>query len=171
MLDALDRELVTQLQKSGRLSHVAMGKLLGVSERTVRNRMRNLLNKGVIRVAVLPSLDTLGYDFMGIVGLQIELGKLKSIGKELAKHPNVCYIVNVTGQYDFIVIVVAKSSKEFADIMENFVSLIPGILRTETYVCLDTYKGEKGNIDTSQLIGILSSRTSPAKKTGIPHRS
>jgi Lrp/AsnC family transcriptional regulator for asnA, asnC and gidA len=155
MLDALDRKLVTQLQVSGRVSHVALAKLLGVSERTIRNRMSNLLKKDIIKIRAVPNLSLLGYDFIGVVGLQVQLGRLKSIAWELAKHPNICYIVNVTGQYDFIAIIIARSSREFASIMEDFVSPIPGILKTETFVGLNTYKGEKGNMDTGQLVGSL----------------
>ena len=155
MLDELDQKLVTHLQKSGRMSNVTLAKELGVSERTVRNRIKNLLDKGMVKISAVPDLEALGYNFTGIVGLQVQLGRLKSIAAELAKHPNICYIVNVTGQYDFIVIVMAKSPKEFADIMENFVSPIPGILRTETYVGLNTFKGAQGNMDTGQLISSL----------------
>ncbi len=118
--------------------------------------MRNLLNKGIVRVTAVPNLDNLGYDFVGMVGLQVQLGKLKTIAAELAKHPNVCYIVNVTGQFEFIVIIVARSSREFAGIMENYISPIPGILKTETYVALNIYKGAKGYMDTSQLIQNLT---------------
>jgi DNA-binding Lrp family transcriptional regulator len=117
--------------------------------------MKNLLEQGTIKITAVPDLDALGYAFTGIVGLQVELGKIKNIAAELARHPNVCYIVNVTGQFDFIIIIIARSSKEFADIMENFISQIPGILRTETHVSLNTYKGKHGNMDTVQLINNL----------------
>jgi Lrp/AsnC family transcriptional regulator, regulator for asnA, asnC and gidA len=155
-LDTLDQKLVMQLQLSGRLSHVALAKLLGVNERTIRNRIKNLLDKDIIKIRAVPNLNTLGYDFTGIVGVQIQMGRLKSIAAALAKHPNICYIINVTGQYDFIIIIFARSPKEFASIMEDFVSPIPGILRTETFVGLNTYKGEKGNMDTGRLISSVS---------------
>jgi Lrp/AsnC family transcriptional regulator, regulator for asnA, asnC and gidA len=155
MLDELDKKLVELLQKSGRLSNIALARMLFVSERTIRNRMKILLEHGTIKITAVPDLDALGYAFTGIVGLQVELGKIKNIASELARHPNVCYIVNVTGQFDFILIIIARSSKEFADIMENFISQIPGILRTETHVGLNTYKGNHGNMDTVQLINNL----------------
>ncbi len=154
MLDKLDQKLVTQLQKTGRLSYVALAALLGVNERTVRNRVNDLLKNGFIKISAVPDLAALGYNFTGIVALEVRLADLRSIAETLAKHPNVCYIFNVTGRFDFIVIVVARSSKEFANLMESFISPIPGILRTETFVTLNTYKGE-GGLDTGQLISNL----------------
>lgn len=156
MLDPLDKELIIRLQGEGRLSNVLLANDLGVSERTIRNHMKTLLDSGIIKIRAIPDLNTLGYAFLAIVGLQVQLGKLKDIARELTKHSNICFIVNVTGQYDFIAIVVAHSSKEFATIMEDFVSPIAGIIKTETFVGLNTYKGEHGNLETEQLIENLT---------------
>jgi Lrp/AsnC family transcriptional regulator, regulator for asnA, asnC and gidA len=158
MLDNIDKELITQVQSSGRLSYVELAQTVKVSERTVRNRMKRLLDSGIIKIRAIPDLNILGYTFTAIVGIQVQLGRLKDIARELAKHPNICFIVNVTGQYDMIAIIVARSSGEFAVIMEDFVSPIPGVLKTETFVGLNTYKGEHGNLETGQLIENLNIR-------------
>ena len=44
-------------------------------------------------------------------------------------------------------VVVAKSSQEFADFVQNAISSIPGILRTETFVNLNIYKGQAVTLD------------------------
>lgn len=154
-MDKLDQKLVLQLQESGRVSYVALAKLLRVSERTVRNRIKNLLDKGIIKITALPDLDALGYNFIGIVALQVRLADLRAVAEELVRHANVCYLANVTGRYDFIAIVVARSSREYADFMENVISAIPSILRTETFVNLNVYKGQGNGLDTGQLISNL----------------
>jgi DNA-binding Lrp family transcriptional regulator len=77
-----------------------------------------------------PNLDKLSYGFIGIVGLQVRLADLKKIGQELAKHPNVCYLANITGVYEFIAIIVARSTQEFAAFMEDNVSSIPNVTKT-----------------------------------------
>jgi Lrp/AsnC family transcriptional regulator, regulator for asnA, asnC and gidA len=156
MLDMLDKKLIMQLQVFGRLSYVDLAKLLQVTERTVRSRMEKLMEKGIIRITALPNLDILGFDFTGIVGLQVESAKLKSIMAKLAEHPNICYVVNITGEYHVLIIIVAKSVKKFTNIMENFVSPIPGILKTESWLCLSTQKGDKIYPDTRKLIAALT---------------
>jgi len=115
----------------------------------------------------VPALDALGYDFTGIVALQVQLPNLRSVAEQLAKHPNVCLVINVTGRFDLIVMVVASSSKEFASLMENYISPIPGVLRTETFVSLNTYKGENGSLDTRHLISnlMVNSRRKNQKET------
>jgi len=161
-IDKLDQELILDLQKNGRRSYIDLAKMLGVAEGTVRHRLGKLVNEGIIKITAVPDLDKLGYNFMGIVGMQVRLADLRAVADELAKNPNVCYLANVTGRYEFIAIVVTRSSAEFASFIENVVSAIPGILRTETFVNLNIYKGHGNGLDTTQLLGNID--TSPSKK-------
>jgi len=155
MIDELDQALILELQKDGRQSYIDLAKLLHVSETTVRNRVKQLLNQGLITITAIPDLAALGYVFMGIVGLQVRLADLRTIANQLAKHPNVCYLANVTGRFDVIAIVVTRTSGEFAEFMENVVSAIPGVLRTETFVNLNIYKGQVIGLDTGHLVSNL----------------
>ncbi len=162
MIDNLDQQLILDLQQGGRRTYVDLAKALGVTEGTVRNRIRDLIDKDIIEISAVPHLDKLGYDFIGIVGMQVRLADLRAVAEQLAKHPNVCYLANVTGSYEFIAIIVARSAKEYADFMENVVSAIPSISRTETFVTLNTYKGRVPALDAVQLIKNLD--TSPVRK-------
>lgn len=157
MIDKLDQEIILQLQKSGRQSYTDVAKLLHTSETTVRNRAKSLIDRGIIKVTAIPDLKALGYGFIGIMGLQVQLRDLQTVASQLTKHPNVCYLANVTGKYDFIAIIVTKSSDEFADFVETVVSNIPSIIRTETFVNLHIYKGEVVGLDTGHLVSNLDS--------------
>jgi len=164
MIDKLDQELIRELQKSGRQSYINLAKLLDVSETTIRNRISHLLDKGIIKITAIPDLEALGYGFMGIVGMQVRLADLQAIADQLNSHPNICYLANVTGRFDFIAIVVTKSSREFADFVENVISAIPSISRTETFVNLRTYKGQVIGLDTGHLISNVD--VSPSEEQG-----
>lgn len=136
-IDKLDQEIMLDLQKNGRRSYMDLAKMLHVTEGTVRNRLKRLLDQGIIRVTAIPDLEKFGYGFMGIVGIQTRLADLRSVAEQLAKYPNVCYLANVTGQYEFLAIVLTRSSKEFASFMESVIPAIPSISRTETFVTLN----------------------------------
>ena len=164
MIDKLDQELIRELQKSGRQSYINLAKLLDVSETTIRNRISHLLDKGIIKITAIPDLEALGYGFMGIVGMQVRLADLHAIADQLNSHPNICYLANVTGRFEFIAIVVTKSSREFADFVENVISSIPSISRTETFVNLRIYKGQVIGLDTGNLISNID--ISPSEEQG-----
>jgi len=163
IIDEIDREIILELQKSGRKSYMELAKQLHVSETTVRNRVKHLVDQNVITINAIPDLKALGYGFVGIIGLQVRLSDLRGVADRLAKHPNVCYVANVTGRFDLITIVVTKSSEEFADFMENVISDIPSVLRTETFVNLHVYKGQVVGLETGQLVNILD--IPPAKES------
>ena|SRR3990172_2755160 len=154
-IDKVNQRIILELFKDGRRPYVEIAREMGVTEGTIRKRVKELLAGGIIRITAVPHLDRLGYDFIGIVGLQVGLHALRDVGRELAKHANVCYLANVTGRFEYIAIIAAKSSKEFASFMEDVVANIPDILRTETFVTLHIYKGAGFSLDTTQIIGNL----------------
>jgi len=154
-IDELDQKLILGLQKDGRRTYMDLASALGVTEGTIRNRLRKLVDQGIIKIAAIPELDKLGYGFMGIVGMQVRLADLRAVADQLSENPNVCYLANVTGRYEFIAIVITKSSEEFAAFMENVISGIPSILRTETFVNLHSYKGQVIGLDAGDFVGNL----------------
>jgi Lrp/AsnC family transcriptional regulator for asnA, asnC and gidA len=147
-MDALDKELIIELQKDGRRSFVELAEILHISEATARNRVKRLLNQGLVKVTVVPDMQMLGYQFVGILGIQIRLTYLRSVVGQLTQHANVCYLANVTGRFDLIGIIVTRTASEFADFIENVISVIPGVDRTETFVSLNVFKGETIGMDT-----------------------
>lgn len=155
LMDEIDKQLIVQLQQEGRLGYATLAASLGISERTVRKRILSLLEQGRIRIAAIPDFAALAYRFTAIVGLQVRLSHLRPVAQQLGTYPEVCYLVNVTGRYDFVLIIVSKSKKEFATFMEEVVSTIPGILRHETFVSIKTYKGQATGFDTLQLMQSL----------------
>ena len=140
--------ILMEVQKDGRRSFVELADILHISEATARNRVKRLLNKGMVKVTVVPDMHMLGYQFVSILGIQIRLTYLRSIVGQLTQHANVCYLANVTGRFDLIGIIVTRTAKEFADFVENVVSVIPGVDRTETFVSLNVFKGETIGMDT-----------------------
>jgi Lrp/AsnC family transcriptional regulator, regulator for asnA, asnC and gidA len=152
MTDALDKRLILELSKDGRKSYVQIAKLLCVTETTIRKRVKALVRSGLITITALPDIKKLGYIFTAIVGIQIRLSDIKTVSEKLLNHPNICYVSNVTGRFDFIFIVATHNSDEFASFMEKFIAPINGIIRTETFVTLKNYKGKYLSSDTIDLI-------------------
>jgi Lrp/AsnC family transcriptional regulator for asnA, asnC and gidA len=161
-IDSLDQKLILHLQENGRHTYMDLAKMLDVTEGTIRNRLKRLVGEGIIQITAVPELGKLGYNFMGIVGMQVRLAELRTVADQLVESPNVCYLANVTGRYDVIAIILTRSAAEFADFMENVISAIPSILRTETFVTLNIYKGHAKGLDTTQLISNLD--ISPPKE-------
>ena len=59
-MDELDRKIIALLQMDGRASNAKIAREVGVSEGTVRRRLRKLLEDDVVRVVAVPNLEKLG---------------------------------------------------------------------------------------------------------------
>jgi len=140
MYDELDRRLIEELQKNGRESYTNLAKMLGVVEGTVRKRLKSLLDRGIIKIVAIPNLRRLGYNLMSIMALDVRIGDVRKVGNHLAEKPNVLYLTSVTGRYDIIAMIVARSTQELNEFIEDEISTMPSVLKTETFVTLDIVK-------------------------------
>jgi Lrp/AsnC family transcriptional regulator for asnA, asnC and gidA len=152
MADELDLKLIRELQKDGRARHIDLAKKLNVVEGTIRKRIRDLVENNIMKTIAAPNISKLGYNFIGFMALQVQVSKLRKIADILGKKPNVCYLAFVTGRYDMIAILITRSPQEFAHLIEKEISAIPGVVRLETFVNLETLKGEWPVVDTTQLL-------------------
>ena len=157
MIDKLDRKLIEELQQDGRESYTELAGKLGITEGTVRKRVRNLVDRGIIKIVAVPNVSELGYKLMSIIGMQVKMVDLRKVADALAKKANVCHLAFVAGRYDLMAIVVARSHKELSNFIEKEISTIPSVLRTETFVNLDVIKGAWSGADTARLISELDS--------------
>ena len=155
MMDKLDQKLILELQRNGRQSYSDLGKMFGVTEGTVRKRLKSLIKRDLIKVVAVPNVRELGYNFISIVGIQVRMVELDKVRENLSQNPAVCQLAWVTGRYDLIAIVITWSSEEFANFMANELSTIPSVVRTETFVSLGMVKGAVGLADTNELINTL----------------
>jgi Lrp/AsnC family transcriptional regulator for asnA, asnC and gidA len=155
MIDEVDQKLILELQRDGRMSFCELGKLLGVTEGTVRHRFKRLTKSGIMKVVAVPNMSKLGYGFISIVAIQVSMAELNKVCEALYQNVVMCQLTWVTGRYDLIAVIITRSTEEFADIMAKEISMIPGVTRTETFVSLRVLKGAASLLDTSELVRYL----------------
>lgn len=170
MLDEFDLKLIKALRENGRATYVDLAKGLGVVEGTVRKRVNELLRSGIIRVSAIPDLRTMGYNFISLIGLQIKMSELKKVSHVLAGKPNICYLAFVTGRYDLLAIVASRSTDELARVIETDIAMVPGILRSETFINLDIVKGGLLEFDISGIIDSFSGNLPPRSSSNKENR-
>lgn len=59
-MDSLDTQLIELLMKDANVSSTSLATQLNVSSSTVRRRMKDLLEKEIIRITAAPNLEKLG---------------------------------------------------------------------------------------------------------------
>jgi Lrp/AsnC family transcriptional regulator for asnA, asnC and gidA len=143
-MDELDRSVIRILQKDGRASNAQIAREVGVSEGTVRRRLKRLIQNGVIRVIALPDPEALGYDTEALVGIQVDPDKIDSVAVELAALQEATWVSVTTGSFDLFSWVTLPSSEELGNFLKSRVGTISGVRRTETFVSLSVRKRNYG---------------------------
>jgi len=139
MQTSIDRKIIQELQKDGRKKYTALARMLGVSEGTIRNRVRDLQKRGTIKVTAVVNPEVLGYTFISVIGMQVKINDLQRVGETLAQNPLVYYAAFVSGRYDILLIIMNRTPGELSDFIK-YLSAIPSIVRTETFQNLEVIK-------------------------------
>src|SRR5918998_3827458 len=101
-LDEVSKAIIDQLQQDGRRSYAAIGKVVGLSEAAVRQRVQRLIEGGVMQVVAVTDPIELGFARQAMVGVRVT-GPIEKIADAIAELDEVDYVVVTAGTYDLLV--------------------------------------------------------------------
>ena len=139
-LDLTDCGMINLLQKDGRMPIVTLAKKLDISETTARNRLKRLMDNGVIDIVAVCNPINLGFEIIGSLKLSIDLKKKDRIMKALKQIDSLNYIALTTGDTDIEVEFIARSLIEFKILIFEKISHIDGVNSAQTSLILDIVK-------------------------------
>jgi Lrp/AsnC family transcriptional regulator for asnA, asnC and gidA len=139
VLDPVNKQIIEQLQRDGRISYAALAKVVGLSEAAVRQRVQRLLDNGVMQIVAVTDPLTLGFARQVMVGIRVA-GDLRSVADALAAVPEVDYVVICAGGYDLLVELVCTDDEHLLSLLNDTIRAVPGITSTETFVYLKLAK-------------------------------
>ena len=140
MIDELDVKILRVLQDDARRSCREIAEELDVATGTVYNRIKKMMNKGVIK-GYVPLIDPLklGYDLTTLIMAQAESENLHEAEEALAKLPGVIAVYDITGDFDVAVIARVQDRNALNELVKKILS-IPGVKRTVTNVVFNVVK-------------------------------
>lgn len=139
-LDDLDRKIIRKLQYDGRAPFTQVAEELGISEGTVRNRVNRLTDAGVMQVVAIVQPQFLGWDAAALIGLNIQHDRVEAVAHEIARFPEVSYLLMASGGYDLFAEVYCQDMAHLVTFLNHKLRQVPGIQRTETFMILKMYK-------------------------------
>jgi Lrp/AsnC family transcriptional regulator, leucine-responsive regulatory protein len=116
-LDSLDVRILNQLQKNVSLPLRSLAELVHASPATCQRRIAQLKAAKIItkEVAIVDRLMT-GHTLTVFVSIELEKQNealLRSFEKKIAAQPNVLACYEVSGEFDFLLLVVATSMESY----------------------------------------------------------
>ncbi|MHA1776463.1 MAG: Lrp/AsnC family transcriptional regulator [Promethearchaeota archaeon] len=148
-IDEVDAQILSILDEDSRLGYTQIAKILKKSHITIKKRLEELERRQIIKKYTIDiDYEKIGYDIVAIIEVSIAKGKLLEVQREIASHPNVFGVYDITGDYDSIIMVRFKSRKELSNLIKKVLSS-PEVIRTNTHVALTVIKD---NVDYRNMI-------------------
>ena len=101
-LDEVSKLIVEQLQLDGRKSYAEIGKVVGLSEAAVRQRVQKLNDAAVMQIVAVTDPMRLGFNRQAMVGVKCT-GDVNKVAEMLSAIPQVDYVVLTAGGFDILV--------------------------------------------------------------------
>lgn len=143
-MDELDRNIISILERNGRASNARIARDVGVSEGTVRRRLKRLINEQIINVIALPDPRKLGYNSEALIGVQVDPDKVDEVATEMANLEHTRWVTVTTGSYDVFAWAALPNAEALGRFLRDSVGVIEGVRRIETFVNLQVVKREFG---------------------------
>jgi len=139
-LDRIDRAILAELQRNGRLSNRELAEHVHLSESACLRRVRALEEAGVIdRYAALVNQAKVGLPgnvFVSITLNRQEQADLAAFEAAVQAVPEVmeCYLM--TGQQDYLLRVVVTDPADFERLHSQHLTRLPGVARVQSSFAL-----------------------------------
>ncbi len=141
MVDELDINILKLLRDDARLSFRNIGKELNMSTGTISQRVKRLVNDGVIRkFTCIIDPAKVGKHCTVLVMVRSRPGaKLEDIVKEIEALDEACCIHTITGDFNLHVMLRLKNHSAAAEFLENLRNM-PGIQFITSFIVLQSHK-------------------------------
>ena len=136
--------LLAHLQAAGRASNLELAQAVGLSPAQCHRRHRRLEEKGYI-AGYVARLDAvrLNLGVVAFIDVAMEKGHIRDLKKftdVIVDLPEILECYSVTGDFDYVIKVVARDLKSLSTFLMEKLMRLPGVNSVRSSICLDELK-------------------------------
>jgi DNA-binding Lrp family transcriptional regulator len=140
VVDDLDLSIIALLQRDARSSNRRIADELGVSEGTIRARIKRMEEERLIRIQAVSDVLAFGMGAHAYVGIQVAGGEMAKVTDGLLECADIAVVARTIGDFDFVAVVAAEDREALIGVILGRISSIPGVRHTETFESWRTLK-------------------------------
>jgi DNA-binding Lrp family transcriptional regulator len=141
-LDDTDHRIIALLRADGRLPYRSIARELGLTEATVRARVRRLEDSHTMRVVAVTDIEAAGYGMLLAIGLQVENRSPEEVARELAMIPEVFSVNVVVGAQDLEILMVAEDQDALHRLLQERIATMAGVRRLTPSLAVNVLKNQ-----------------------------
>lgn len=148
-IDDIDKKLLTALIEDASISVPRLSKKINVNSSVCYSRIKRLIRRKLIKkFTVEVNEDLLGYQINAMIGLNTDIKQRDNILEKINRLPETREIQEVTGRFDIMMVIRAKSLDDLHEVVTGKIGKIEGVVHTETFVEM---KGTKKDPDFKEI--------------------
>ncbi|MCR3760170.1 Lrp/AsnC family transcriptional regulator [Clostridium felsineum] len=140
-MDHMDYRILECLKRNARMSASAISKEIHLSVSAVIERIRKLEEAQIIKnYTIVLDENKLGNTTSALMEVSLDHPRFyESFTKAISENDNIVFCYYLTGDFDFMIKILCKSSEDL-DKIHNQIKSLEGVSRTKTYYILRNVK-------------------------------
>ncbi|MCK5671282.1 Lrp/AsnC family transcriptional regulator [Candidatus Bathyarchaeota archaeon] len=136
MVDEIDERILDLLEEDARMTYVEIGKIVGLSEGAVRNRIQNLTSTGVIKKFTIEKSTSHGVSAVTMIAVDPSTPTYE-VSMSVSELDGVERVYEVTGEYDIMLVSSSVNIDGINQCIEDIRKIV-GVEKTNTIIVLRT---------------------------------
>jgi Lrp/AsnC family transcriptional regulator, regulator for asnA, asnC and gidA len=134
-IDDLDVKILSELARDASISVPRLSKKINVNSSVVYSRIKRLVKRGLIKkFTIVINDEALGSNVKALTGINMDSKLRDNVLNELFKIPEVREVAEVTGRFDVLVTMNARSLDEMHQLISEKIGRVEGVQKTETFI-------------------------------------
>ena len=130
-INGIDKKIIIELQKNGRISYARLAKLVGINVSTAKKRVNRLIKTNTIMIRAARNPSRMGHAASAFIAIDVELSKINDVCSKLVKNFYIGLIVTAFGQYDVLIIASYPSWELLHDFIKSDLSQMDGVQKVD----------------------------------------
>ncbi|MEM0911970.1 MAG: Lrp/AsnC family transcriptional regulator [Pseudomonadota bacterium] len=132
-MDKFDKKIVRILEADSRISFSKLADDIGLSKTPCWQRVKQLENDGIIQgYKTQLDVEKLGFEIKAVVFVVIDFAQSEPFEQAVQQHKSISRCTAVTGDYDYLLEVVATNIRAFDHLLRKDLAGLPGVKRFNT---------------------------------------
>ena len=134
-MDNLDLQILSELSNDASISVPRLSNKIDVNSSVVYSRIKRLVKRKLIeRFTIVVNDAELGYEVKALTGINIDTKQRDNVIEQLFKIDGVREVAEVTGRFDILVTMYARSLDQMHKMVSEKIGRVEGIQSSESFI-------------------------------------
>ena len=139
-LDPLDLQLIALLSRDARVSNRKIAAELGVTEGTVRGRIKRLQQDGLIAFTAITGFEMGKRSRLAFINVQADVDRVRDVAATIADIPGINAVLITMGQFNITAMCLIDELDTLVEIASDQILALGGVHHVETSIAVKTAK-------------------------------